>query len=134
MSGRQSPHVIDAHRIQLTEGLRAPARARAWIAEQVGNQPAAIIEDALLITSELVTNAVRYGEPEVVLGLTHFRDGIRIEVSDAGSAMPAIASPTRDHTGGRGLVIVASTASEWGISPNFPHPGKTVWVKLLNSR
>jgi signal transduction histidine kinase len=99
MSGRQSPLVIDAHRIRLTEGLHAPARARAWIAEQVGGQPAALVDDALLVTSELVTNAVRYGEPEVFLGLTYIRDGIRIEVSDAGSAMPTMINPSAEHDG-----------------------------------
>ncbi|MCW2496470.1 ATP-binding protein [Jatrophihabitans sp.] len=136
MSGRQSPLVVDAQRVKLTEGLRAPARARAWIAEQIGDVPAQLLDDALLIASELVTNAVRYGRPEVVLGLLPLDDGIRIEVSDSGETMPRMSAepPSQDRLGGRGLVIVASTAADWGVAPHDPPPGKTVWVQLVVPR
>jgi anti-sigma regulatory factor (Ser/Thr protein kinase) len=136
MSGRQSPLVVDVQRVKLTEGLRAPARARAWIVEQISDQPAQLVDDALLIASELVTNAVRYGRPEVILALTQLSDGILIEVSDAGDSMPQLAAqpPTEDRLGGRGLVIVASTASDWGVAPHDPPPGKTVWVQLFHRR
>jgi anti-sigma regulatory factor (Ser/Thr protein kinase) len=134
MSGRQSPHVIDAQRVKLSGGLRAPATARAWITRQAVDVPAEILDDALLVTSELVTNAVRHGEPEVVLGIGLIAHGIRIEVSDEGPTMPVLPAlpPGLDRTGGRGLLIVASTASGWGVQPHDPAPGKTVWVELVS--
>ena len=86
----------------------------------------------MLVASELVTNAVRYGAPEITLGLARIRGGLRIEVGDCGETLPLLAPvvPADHSAGGRGLLIVASTATEWGISPHNPPPGKTVWVEL----
>ena len=135
MSGRVWPHVIDMQRVTLAESLRAPARARAWVAEQLGDVPELLLDDALLVTSELVTNAVRYGRPEITLGLARIANGVRIEVGDAGDslALPSPSVPEGNRAGGRGLLIVASTAAEWGITAHDPPPGKTVWVELKHS-
>ena len=132
MIGRLSPPVIHEQRVTLTESVRAPARARAWVAEQAAGVPDAVLDDALLVTSELVTNAIRYGHPEITLTLTHRPGKLRIEVSDQGEALPLMTrqAPHRDSSSGRGLLIVASTAADWGISPHTPPPGKTVWVEL----
>ena len=133
MSGRLWPHVIDMQRVTLSESLRAPARARAWIAEHAHDLPEPLVDDALLITSELVTNAVRYGEPEIILSLALIPGGLRIEVSDRGETLPLLAPmvPPGNRAGGRGLLIVASAATDWGITPHVPPPGKTVWVELI---
>src|SRR5215472_14356482 len=98
MSGRLSPPVIDVQRVTLTENLRAPSRARAWVAEQIAHVAPSMLDDALLVTSELVTNAIRYGRPEISLALTHHAGGVRIEVSDQGEALPLMTrqAPQRD--------------------------------------
>lgn len=132
MSGRLWPHVIDMQRVTLVEGLRAPAKARAWVAEKAADLPESLVDDAILIVSELVTNAVRYGRAEITLGLARTQSGLRIEVGDQGEALPLMAPvvPEGNRTGGRGLLIVASTATDWGISAHNPPPGKTVWVEI----
>ena len=132
MSGRQWPRVMEMQRVTLPESLRAPARARAWVAEQGGDLPASVVEDAMLVVSELVTNAIRYGQPEITLAVAPLPDGMRIEVGDHGEALPLLAPvvPAGNRAGGRGLLIVASTAAVWGIAPHDPPPGKTVWVEL----
>jgi anti-sigma regulatory factor (Ser/Thr protein kinase) len=98
----------------------------------VGDLPESVIEDAMLIVSELVTNAVRYGQPEITLAVAAVPGGLRLEVSDHGDALPLLAPvvPASNRAGGRGLLIVASTARDWGIAPHDPPPGKTVWVEL----
>lgn len=84
------------------------------------------------MVSELVTNAIRHGRPDVVLGLEQLDPGLRILVSDCGEALPVapLSLPDPDAPSGRGLLIVASTAADWGVRPNDGEPGKTVWADL----
>jgi anti-sigma regulatory factor (Ser/Thr protein kinase) len=96
--------------------------------------PADVVADALLVVSELVTNAVRHGQDDVELVLERLPVGIRISVRDGGEAMPVAPDrpPDLDGTSGRGLLIVAATASKWGVYRHDEEPGKTVWAELRN--
>jgi anti-sigma regulatory factor (Ser/Thr protein kinase) len=118
--------------ITLLPDLHAPANARTWLAERVAALPAPVVDDALLVASELVTNAVRHGRPEIVLFVRRLRDGVRIAVRDEGEDVPAPAmdTPTVDRPTGRGLLIVAATARQWGVTAHPDRPGKTVWAEL----
>ena len=120
------------HRLTLTEGLHAPSRARSWVSARTPQLSAETVDDALLVVSELVTNAVRHGSPEVVLSLELFDDKLRIAVHDAGAALPLfpVEPPSIARPAGRGLLIVAATASDWGVSQWEGRPGKTVWAEL----
>jgi two-component sensor histidine kinase len=125
MSGEESV-VLDG------AGLHAPARARSWISARTLNYASETVQDALLIASELVTNAVRHGAPEIVLGLRQEAGRIVIFVSDGGDGMPILPTwrPPAERTNGRGLLIVAATALEWGVSRRPGQRGKTVWAAL----
>lgn len=88
------------------------------------------VTDAELVTSELISNAVRHGGPPIELGLRVAARWCRIEVSD-GSGTPLPASrrrPALDELGGRGLLILDALSSRWGVQP-LP-AGKRVWVEL----
>ncbi len=117
--------------LALPQGSQAPASARAWLCEHATGLGEDTIGDALLVVSELVTNAVCHGRADAVLRLERFDSRIRISVSDASDAMP---EPSRgvhlDAPSGRGLMIVAATAADWGVRRNDPGPGKTVWADL----
>ncbi|MFE1029382.1 ATP-binding protein [Streptomyces sp. NPDC058818] len=95
-------------------------------------------DDAVLVITELVSNAVRHAvpsaaadAPEVRLGLALDWDHLTLTVSDPGDNAPVFApsgiSALQEH--GRGLCIVDALAEEWGWTPR-PPAGKTVWVKL----
>jgi anti-sigma regulatory factor (Ser/Thr protein kinase) len=85
---------------------------------------------ALLVLSELVTNAVLHGAEPIEVYVSRDDDLLRIEVSDGGSRGDGVTPRTHDdpRPGGRGLHIVNSLASRWGTTDN--DGGKTVWAEI----
>ncbi|GAB2915110.1 SpoIIE family protein phosphatase [Streptomyces heilongjiangensis] len=79
-----------------------------------------------LVVSELVTNAIRYGEPPIQLRLIHDRSLI-CEVSDGSSTAPHLRRARVLDEGGRGLLLVAQLTQRWGTR-HTPH-GKTIWAE-----
>ena len=86
-------------------------------------------ETAVLLVSELVTNAVQFtgGADAALISLSirHFHDGLLIEVSDASSNPPVLSDAGQDAEGGRGLAIIAALSKEWGYYL-LPDAGKVV--------
>ncbi|WP_410599688.1 ATP-binding protein [Amycolatopsis sp. lyj-90] len=90
-----------------------------------------IVDDAVLVTDELVSNANRHGHGPRTCHLELTDDeNLLIEVNDASPDQPRIRSP---HAGGgRGLVLVDRLASAWGVRNFADH--KTVWAQLALDR
>ncbi|MFD6419000.1 SpoIIE family protein phosphatase [Streptomyces sp. NPDC060194] len=105
----------------------AAARVRAEECLERWGHPADPFATSLVV-SELVTNAVRYGAAPVVLRL--IAEGARLvcEVSDAGQAAPHLRHAKAVDEGGRGLLICASLAVNWGV--RYTGEGKTVWAEI----
>lgn len=93
---------------------------------------AGIDTDALaLATSELVTNAVRHGEPPIEVCVDTDADTYaRVEVTDAGSDVPIIRE--QGGFGGHGLPIVEAMSSRSGWER--ADPGKVVWFEIPTAR
>ncbi|HET9499459.1 MAG TPA: ATP-binding protein [Marmoricola sp.] len=95
-----------------------------WLVEQ-GCGPD-VVEDARLVASELVGNAVRHadpvqpGQPGRLLVSWHTEDGgLVLSVSDGGSGtVPQQRPAPLDAVGGRGLTIVDALAKRWWVEPN----------------
>jgi anti-sigma regulatory factor (Ser/Thr protein kinase) len=85
-----------------------------------------VLDAAVLVASELVTNAVRHGSGEVVLEIGTGSDEARIEVSDASTGVPSVVSPYEG--GGRGMLVVDAVSSGWGVERQ--PVGKTVWARF----
>ncbi|MFJ3308864.1 SpoIIE family protein phosphatase [Streptomyces sp. NPDC086549] len=79
-----------------------------------------------LIVSELVTNAIRYGDPPLELRLINDR-GLTCEVRDGGAAAPHLRHARTVDEGGRGLFIAAQLAHAWGT--RYSDQGKTIWTE-----
>jgi anti-sigma regulatory factor (Ser/Thr protein kinase) len=104
---------------------RAMARAaELWLLDRE------MTETALLLVSELATNAIRHGTPPVRLSLRLDSDRLRVEVTDSSPALPQVEQPGPDQTGGRGLQIVQQLAAQWGAHASRTRLGKTVWFEL----
>ncbi|MFE2865288.1 SpoIIE family protein phosphatase [Embleya sp. NPDC059259] len=81
-----------------------------------------------LVVSELVTNAIRYGEHgPVTLRLVRGRDVLICEVSDAGNTQPRLRRARSTDEGGRGLFLVAQLTRRWGS--RYQQSGKTIWAE-----
>ncbi|MEY9848873.1 hypothetical protein ABH940_005977 [Streptacidiphilus sp. BW17] len=109
--------------------VQASLASRGWL-DDPGEDQLAVVEDVLLMTSELVTNACLHaGGPRelAVSGCGHA--GLRIEVLDPSSEPPTLrplAVPARP--GGHGLRVVERLARNWG-SETRPE-GKAVWFEI----
>ena len=71
---------------------------------------------AVLLTSELVTNAIRHEPGEtVMLVITCSRDQLRVDVHDTSRSLPVLVDAPADAETGRGLMLVATLSAEWGV-------------------
>ncbi len=107
-----------------------PAGVAATRRSVVGHMTAWGLEETAFVTelvvSELVTNAIRYGEPPIQLRL--IRDTVLIcEVSDASSTSPHLRRAHAYDEGGRGLLLVAQLTQRWGSRQT--DTGKTIWAE-----
>ena len=84
---------------------------------------------AVLLTSELVTNAIRHEPGEtVILVITCSRDQLRVDVHDTSRFLPVLVDAPADAETGRGLMLVATLSAEWGV---YRTPaGKAVYFTL----
>jgi anti-sigma regulatory factor (Ser/Thr protein kinase) len=83
---------------------------------------------AELAVSELVTNAARHSEDLLELRLACPAEVLRVAVSDSSHRMPLLAEADQESTAGRGLLLVESVASRWGIESDGL--GKVVWCEF----
>ncbi|MFC9916307.1 ATP-binding protein [Streptomyces sp. NPDC127197] len=90
-----------------------------------------LVDDATLIVSELVTNAIVHSGTTSVTLTVRLLDGVlRISVTDGVPGTPAPSQPDADAEGGRGLQLIEYLVSEhdgrWGVAEQ----GATVWCTL----
>jgi anti-sigma regulatory factor (Ser/Thr protein kinase) len=96
----------------------------------------AIIEDAEVIVSELITNALQASTDDAsMIGLRLFadHDHLLIMVWDGSPQMPAVRHASPDDVDGRGLVIVEELSDACGAAPDGDG-GKTVWARMPLNR
>jgi hypothetical protein len=89
-----------------------------------------IADTAVLLTSELVTNAITHGESPVTVAVSWSGGALRVEVHDRSRFMPAPwpVIDSADAETGRGLLLVDTLASDWGF---YRTPGgKAVYFTL----
>lgn len=113
----------------------APSLARAAIAAVASGLPAVVVADAELLTSELVSNAVRHAEldpsQEIVVRIVADGD-VRVEVVDQGPPFePDLRSPGLGSSGW-GLLLVDAVATSWGVEREGS--GKRVWFEVGTRR
>ncbi len=100
-------------------------RCREWSCGEV-------LDDALLVTTELVTNALVHAGPLCELRAVLSGTVLRLQVSDSGVGMPDPRAAKDTDEGGRGLLLIGALCAAWGTVA-LPAGGKVVWAELLRS-
>ncbi len=96
-------------------------RLRSWEATEH-------VDSAVLVASELVTNAVLHARTAVTLRVALEGSTVRIEVFDENPRLPAVSPCPPEATSGRGLALVTAVSTAWGMENRSD--GKVVWAEI----
>jgi anti-sigma regulatory factor (Ser/Thr protein kinase) len=114
---------------------QAPALAREHVRNLGPSWPPQVMDTVLLAVTEVVTNAVRYGQGDIEFGVRVADGTVRIEVSDTNPEPPRRRPRSSDALieGGLGLHLLDVITREWGTDSREGALGKTVWIEVALS-
>jgi anti-sigma regulatory factor (Ser/Thr protein kinase) len=117
--------------LRLAPDVRAPEAARRSLDALRPSLDGAVVDEAMLLVSELVTNSVRHADlgPEdtIAVRVLTTPSALRIEVADPGPGFDPAALPSPNGHGGWGLSLLDRIAARWGVSRGH---GALVWFEL----
>jgi len=88
-----------------------------------------LLDDAELVVTELVTNALIHGGRRCDVAISFGHERLRIEVRDDHLGGPEVQAADAQREHGRGLILVSAMADAWGVDPSAAG-GKVVWAEL----
>ncbi len=117
--------------LDVREDIGSVSQARRFVRAQLSRWSISsqVIGDALVVASELVTNALRHGLPPRRLELELSAGRLYIAVRDTGPGRPQPRPAASAGESGRGLALVEALGSDWGTDAR-PAAGKRVWCEL----
>ena len=119
--------------LRLDANPQAPAQARSFLRRCLsGVVRGSRLDTALLLASELVTNAVRHATPPIRVAVRVVGNLVRVEVSDSSPVLPRFRRSGPSAASGRGLPLLANLAQAWGADRHGS--GKVVWFTVGMSR
>ncbi len=122
--------------LDLLTGPHDVPRARAFVRRALVEWGVEEVRDeAELLTSELLANAVLHARPPYRLVVHQLAVAVRIEVWDsAPEVLPMRRSRSSDAATGRGLAVADTLSESWGVELSIDGQQKGVWVELALSR
>jgi anti-sigma regulatory factor (Ser/Thr protein kinase) len=116
--------------ITLAATLEAPSQARHFLWEFIGRQPPRNFDAAALLTTEVVSNAVRHGSPDrgdpIEVTLTTSEGLLKVTVNDRGTGYDPATVEIGDTSWG--IHLVDQLASRWGVERK--REGTEVWFEM----
>jgi serine phosphatase RsbU (regulator of sigma subunit)/anti-sigma regulatory factor (Ser/Thr protein kinase) len=107
---------------------------RSWGVPGPAASASVLVDDAVLLTSELVTNAVVHAGTQVLLSCRMTQDAVEVAVRDRhpsrtlSSEIPPPVTDPGEKTSGRGLMLPSALASAWGVT--YTQSAKAVWFRI----
>lgn len=119
-------------RLELPAEPASVPSARRFVRSVLDSWALGDVEDGVvLVTSELVTNALLHSGGSMWLELRATADRLRVSVRDTSPSLPTPRRRVSEGSGtGRGLLLVEHTATAWGTEPVDAPPGKVVWAEI----
>ena len=118
----------ESHHLHLDPVPRLVSEARRFVLQHAPDLPPETQDSLVLLTSELVTNAVLHARTAIELGITIADDSVLVTVHDLDLAR-AEQSPWAGREGGWGLGLVSALAEVSSMDTD-PDGGKTAWFRL----
>ncbi|MHA3701159.1 ATP-binding protein [Jatrophihabitans sp. YIM 134969] len=118
--------------VSLPADPSAVTTARRLVVSRWGHLSVDTMGDVELIVSELVSNAVRHGRPEIELRLRARPFAVDVGVLDHDTSVPPsdLSLPHDTQRTGRGLFMVDALSQAWGVESLPGGGGKTVWASV----
>jgi anti-sigma regulatory factor (Ser/Thr protein kinase) len=118
---------------QLSPGVHAGHQARNFVHDILHTSGLDHVDHAVeLLTTELVNNVVVHAPGAPTLRITPDSQMVRVEVDDRSTDAPVLEVPDERAESGRGLLLVATIADDWGFGVGSH--GKTVWFEIRTQR
>jgi len=115
--------------VELPVSREAPALAREFLrGSTCAEHHSEVVDDAVLMVSELVTNSVLHGGPPVVVAVDCDEATLQVRVRDGSPSLPALRDAATGDENGRGLALVAEMSADWGVDTE--EDGKHVWFVI----
>jgi anti-sigma regulatory factor (Ser/Thr protein kinase) len=126
------PTELHLCRIRLTAGPAAAAEARSHVRAAIRAADVSVDHDvAVLLTSELVANAVKHETGQTITLAVNYSSGqLRVDVHDTSRSLPVAVEASGNAETGRGLMLVAALSAEWGFYRTSA--GKAVYFTLVS--
>jgi anti-sigma regulatory factor (Ser/Thr protein kinase) len=132
-------HPIARRQKRVSEHLKlapepgAPRAARNFVRELADDVAGERLDDVLVLTSELATNAVLHARTPLEVGIVTTDDVVLICVADGHADDPSLPTPSDSRESGRGIMLVRALADDWGVLPDVERGGKVVWFQINRS-
>jgi anti-sigma regulatory factor (Ser/Thr protein kinase) len=118
-----------AERLRISADPGNVRLARRFVADVLTAWGLVSAADAVvLLTSELVTNAILYAPGEIEVEVEHGTGWVKVRVTDELGGVPEPRPDSPMATSGRGLAMVETLAAQWGVEDRGT--GKAVWFQL----
>ncbi|WP_433363425.1 ATP-binding protein [Actinoplanes sp. CA-142083] len=118
---------MDALRLPFADAGES-ATIRRSAAQLLAGQSPDLVEDVLLVITELVDNVVQHTDDGGELCVRSDNGAVWVEVYDRSRVFPRLQRHDPRRPGGRGLLLVAALTETWGSRPT--ETGKLVWARL----